>query len=29
MPTFDEAARQVCKVSGAGLTPWLDHFAEE
>jgi len=29
MPTFDEAARHVCKVSGAGLTPWLDRFAEE
>ncbi len=29
MATFDEAARQVCKVSGAGLTGWLDRFADE
>jgi hypothetical protein len=29
MPTFDETARQACKVSGAGLTPWLDRFADE
>jgi hypothetical protein len=29
MATFDETARQVCKVSGAGLTAWLDRFARE
>src|SRR6266566_5735194 len=29
MATFDEAARQACKVSGAGLTLWLDRFAVE
>jgi hypothetical protein len=22
MATFDEVARQTCKVDGAGLTPW-------
>jgi hypothetical protein len=29
MATFDEAARQACKVSGPGLVPWLDRFAGE
>jgi hypothetical protein len=29
MATFDETGRQVCKVSGAGLVPWLDRFADE
>ncbi len=29
MATFDETARQACKVSGAGLTLWLDRFADE
>jgi hypothetical protein len=29
MATFDEVARQTCKVDGAGLTPWLDGFADE
>jgi hypothetical protein len=29
MATFDETARQTCKVSGAGLTAWLDRFAAE
>lgn len=29
MATFDEAARQACKVDGPGLTPWLDGFAVE
>jgi hypothetical protein len=29
MATFDETARQACKVSGAGLTAWLDCFAAE
>src|SRR5206468_6933991 len=29
MATFDEAARQACKVDGAGLTHWLERFAGE
>jgi hypothetical protein len=29
MATFDEAARQACKVDGPGLTRWLDPFAVE
>jgi hypothetical protein len=29
MATFDETARHACKVSGAGLTAWLDRFAAE
>jgi hypothetical protein len=29
MAAFDETARQACKVHGAGLTLWLDRFAEE
>ncbi len=29
MATFDETARQACKVSGAGLTLWLERFADE
>jgi hypothetical protein len=29
MATFDETARQACKVSGSGLTLWLDRFAGE
>jgi hypothetical protein len=29
MATFDEAARQACKVDGPGLTQWLDRFAPE
>lgn len=29
MATFDETARQACKVSGAGLTAWLNRFAGE
>src|SRR5262249_43925314 len=29
MATFDEIARQACKVEGAGLIPWLDRFADE
>jgi hypothetical protein len=29
MATFDEAARQACKVSGPGLIQWLDRFADE
>jgi hypothetical protein len=29
MATFDETARQACKVDGAGLTLWLDRFASE
>lgn len=29
MATYDEAARQACKVDGNGLTLWLDRFAEE
>jgi hypothetical protein len=29
MASFDETARQACKVSGAGLVAWLDRFAEE
>ena len=27
MATFDETARQACKVSGAGLIWWLERFA--
>jgi len=29
MATFDEAARQACKVDGPGLTSWLDRLADE
>jgi hypothetical protein len=29
MATFDETARQACKVDGPGLTRWLDRFAAE
>lgn len=29
MATFDEAGRQAYKVDGAGMTPWLDRFADE
>ena len=29
MATFDETARQACKVDGPGLTQWLDRFAAE
>ncbi len=29
MATFDEVGRQACKVSGTGLVPWLERFAEE
>jgi hypothetical protein len=29
MATFDETARQACKVDGDGLTLWLDRFADE
>jgi hypothetical protein len=29
MATFDETARRACKVSGLGLTQWLDRFAAE
>jgi hypothetical protein len=29
MATFDEAGRQLCKVEGAGLVPWVDRAAEE
>jgi hypothetical protein len=29
MATFDETARQACKVSGPGLVPWLERFADE
>jgi hypothetical protein len=29
MATFDETARQACKVSGPGLLAWLDRFAAE
>ena len=28
MATFDETARQACKVEGQGLTHWLDRFAD-
>jgi hypothetical protein len=29
MATFDETARQACKVDGPGLILWLDRFADE
>src|ERR1700726_444464 len=29
MATFDEIARQTCKMDGAGLTTWLDRLAAE
>jgi hypothetical protein len=29
MATFDETARQACKMNGPGLTTWLDRFALE
>jgi hypothetical protein len=29
MATFDETARQACKVDGPSLTSWLERFAEE
>jgi hypothetical protein len=29
MATFDDTARQACKVSGVGLIPWLGRFATE
>jgi hypothetical protein len=28
MATFDETARQACKVDGVGLTLWLERFAD-